>query len=211
MLDKFDVFLFDFDGTLFDTLESSIYVFEEAYRRIGIQVDHDAVLGYTREPIPISYKRLTGSMDGYPAFIASIDELVHTQKVTDMAVIYPDTARILKYLKDHKKVVGIVTSNSREHLLDVLRRFGLENTFDIIVGNREASTPKPSPLPILKALELLKYKDKNKVVYIGDALNDAIAAKNAEVHPLLLDRLHEFGDIKEYQKIYTLDDLVSGL
>lgn len=211
MLDKFDVFLFDFDGTLFDTLESSIYVFEEAYRRIGIQVDHDAVLGYTREPIPNSYKRLVGSMEGYPAFIASIDELVHSQKVTDMAVIYPDTAEILKFLKAHKKTIGIVTSNSREHLLDVLKRFGLENSFDVIVGNREASTPKPSPLPILKALELLKYNEKKRVVYIGDALNDAIAAKNAEVYPLLLDRLHEFDDIKEYQKIYSLNEIKTGL
>ena len=207
MINQYDVFLFDFDGTLFDTLESSIYVFEEAYKNIGIKVNHDEVLGYTREPIPVSYKRLLGSMDGYADFIKDIDHLVMSQKVVDMAEIYEDTAGILKYLKENKKIVGIVTSNAKVHVIDVLNKFGLLSYFDVIVGNREAPNPKPSPEPILKALELLKYVDKEKVVYIGDSLNDALAAINAGVNPILLDRLHEFGDYKQYKIINSLDEI----
>ena len=204
MLNEFDVFLFDFDGTLFDTLESSIYVFEEAYKQIGIKVNHDEVLGYTREPIPNSYKRLVGSMDGYPSFIKDIDDLVHSQKVVDMTEIYSETAEILKFLKANKKIVGIVTSNSKKHVIDVLNKFGLTSYFDVIVGNKEAPNPKPSPEPILKALELLGRHNKEKVVYIGDALNDAIAATNAGVTPILLDRLDEFSEYKQYKIINNL-------
>lgn len=204
MLNEFDVFLFDFDGTLFDTLESSIYVFEEAYKHIGIKVNHDEVLGYTREPIPNSYKRLVGSMDGYPSFIKDIDDLVHSQKVVDMTEIYSETAEILKFLKANKKTVGIVTSNSKKHVIDVLNKFGLTSYFDVIVGNKEAPNPKPSPEPILKALELLGRHNKEKVVYIGDALNDAIAATNAGVTPILLDRLDEFSEYKQYRIINNL-------
>ena len=204
---KFDVFLFDFDGTLFDTLESSIYVFEEAYKNIGIKVNHDEVLSYTREPIPNSYVRLVGSMKGYKGFIADIDRLVKSQKVTDMAVIYPDTARILKQLKEQKKIVGIVTSNSKKHVIDVLNRFDLVPYFDVIVGNEIAPIPKPNPEPILKALELLNIKDKEKVVYIGDSINDALAASNAEVHPLLLDRLNEFKHL-DYDVVDSLDEII---
>lgn len=204
MLNEFDVFLFDFDGTLFDTLESSIYVFEEAYKHIGIKVNHDEVLGYTREPIPNSYKRLVGSMEGYPSFIKDIDDLVHSQKVVDMTEIYSETAEILKFLKANKKIVGIVTSNSKKHVIDVLNKFGLTSYFDVIVGNKEAPNPKPSPEPILKALELLGEHNKEKVVYIGDALNDAIAATNAGVTPILLDRLNEFSEYKQYRIINNL-------
>ena len=207
MINQYDVFLFDFDGTLFDTLESSIYVFEEAYKNIGIKVNHDEVLGYTREPIPISYKRLLGSMDGYADFIKDIDRLVMSQKVVDMTEIYEDTARILKYLKDNGKIVGIVTSNAKIHVIDVLNKFGLLSYFDVIVGNKEAPNPKPSPEPILKALELLNYVDKEKVVYIGDSLNDALASMNAGVNPILLDRLHEFNDYKQYKIINSLDEI----
>lgn len=204
MLNEFDVFLFDFDGTLFDTLESSIYVFEEAYKHIGIKVNHDEVLGYTREPIPNSFKRLVGSMEGYPSFIKDIDDLVHSQKVVDMTKIYSETAEILKFLKANKKIVGIVTSNSKKHVIDILNKFGLTSYFDVIVGNKEAPNPKPSPEPILKALELLGEHNKEKVVYIGDALNDAIAATNAGVTPILLDRLNEFSEYKQYRIINNL-------
>lgn len=207
MLNEFDIFLFDFDGTLFDTLESSIYVFEEAYKHIGIKVNHDEVLGYTREPIPNSYKRLVGSMEGYPSFIKDIDDLVHSQKVVDMTKIYSETAEILKFLKANKKIVGIVTSNSKKHVIDILNKFGLASYFDVIVGNREAPNPKPSPEPILKALELLGEHNKEKVVYIGDALNDVIAATNTGITPILLDRLNEFSEYKQYRIINNLEKI----
>ena len=206
MIDQYEVFLFDFDGTLFDTLESSIYVFEEAYAHIGVKVNRDEVLGYTREPIPNSYKRLMGSLDGYAEFIKDIDNLVLSQKVTDMAEIYPDVEPILKVLKAANKKVGIVTSNADEHVLDVLNRFGLAKYFDIIVGNRQAPIPKPSPEPILRTLKLLKYDQSDKVVYIGDSLNDALAAKNAKVKPILLDRLNEFED-SGYDTISSLEEI----
>lgn len=207
MIKEFDVFLFDFDGTLFDTYESSIYVFEEAYRRIGVSINREDILGYTREPIPVSYKRLMGSMDGYESFIASIDELVFSDKVTEMSEIYSDSQAIIEYLKSQNKKIGIVTSNSKEHVLDVLSKYGLEHSFDIIVGNREAPNPKPSPEPILKALELLNFNALDKVAYIGDSLNDMIAAERAKIKPILLDRLFEFADYKQYQIINSLDEI----
>lgn len=208
-MEKYDIYLFDFDGTLFDTYESSIYVFEEAYKHIGVSIPREDILGYTREPIPVSYKRVMGSLDGYDEFIKDIDRLVFSQKVVDMALIYEDTIRVIKHLKDESKIVGIVTSNARLHVLDVLKRFGLENSFDVIIGNREASTPKPSPIPILTAIKTLNYNgDKKKIAYIGDAINDALAASAAEVSPILLDRLHEFAHLKQYKIINSLDELI---
>ena len=208
MIYNYDVFLFDFDGTLFDTIDSSIYVFEEAFRRKGIIVDKNDVLNYTRVPIRDTYKNLVGSMDGYAEFIGDINELVFSQKVVDMAEIYEDTARILAYLKEANKTIGIVTSNAKEHLLDVLKRFDLENKFDVIVGNKEEPKSKPSPRPILKALELLDYHNKEKVVYIGDSINDVFSALNAGVDGVLLDRLGEVDTKKSFKVIRSLDEII---
>ena len=208
MINDYELFLFDFDGTLFDTYDSSVYVFEEAFRRIGINIDKKDVLNYTREPIRDTYRKLVGSMDGYPSFIDSINKLVFSQKVVDMAEIYEDTARILTFLKEKNKLIGIVTSNAKDHLLDVLKRFDLDKMFDVIIGNKEESEPKPSPKPILKALEKLNCLDKEKVVYIGDSLNDVLAAYNADIDGVLLDRLGEFSNIREFKVIRSLDEII---
>ena len=209
MISKYELFLFDFDGTLFDTYESSVYVFEEAYKRKGIKINREEILGYTREPISLSYRKITGSLDGFEDFIKDINELVFSQKVTDMATMYEDTLPTLKYLKYHDKKIGIVTSNAKEHILDVLNKHGIAKYFDVIVGNKECPTPKPSPQPIYKALELLNFEDKEKVVYIGDALNDTIAAQNAGIKPVLLDRLDEFDDMSEdYKIIRSLNEII---
>ena len=205
---NYEVFLFDFDGTLFDTYESSIYVFEEAYRRKGMNINREEILGFTREPIPVSYKRVTGSLDGYDDFMVDIDELVFSDKVTQMAMLYEDTLPTLTKLKKEGKKIGIVTSNSKEHVLDVLRLHKMDHLFDVIVGNKEAEGLKPDPGPVLAALKLLGNPSKEKVVYVGDSLNDARAALNAEVNPVLLDRLNEFSNYKQYKLIRSLDELL---
>ena len=81
--------------------------------------------------------------------------------------------------------------------------------FKEIVGNKEAPIPKPNPQPILKALEMLNYQgDKKDVCYVGDSLNDCLAATNAGITPILLDRDNEYPDTK-YLRIRSLNELLS--
>ena len=47
-MQKFQLYLFDFDGTLFDTLPSSKYVFKVAYANLGYELNEEEVLGFTR-------------------------------------------------------------------------------------------------------------------------------------------------------------------
>ena len=56
---QYKVYLFDFDGTLFDTLPSSVFVFKEAFRRKGVELKDEEILNFTRVPIPDTYKRST--------------------------------------------------------------------------------------------------------------------------------------------------------
>ena len=76
------------------------------------------------------------------------------------------------------------------------------------MGNREAPNPKPNPEPILTALEMIGYKgDKKDVCYVGDSLNDCLAASNAGVVPILLDRDDEYKDAP-YKRIKSLSELL---
>ena len=208
-MEKYQLYLFDFDGTLFDTLPSSKYVFKEAYAHIGFEFNEDDVLGFTREPIPDSYKRIGAPKEKWPEFIADVEKLVRTQKSTDLTDIYDDTYDTIIDLRMDEADLGIVTSNNVPHVRDVLRKFDMQKDFfTVLVGNQEAPNPKPSPEPILKALEMINYKgDKKDVCYVGDSLNDCLSAVNAGVVPILLDRDDEYKGAP-YKRIKSLKELL---
>ena len=209
-MQKFQLYLFDFDGTLFDTLETSKYVFRKAYQFLGIPLNEDEVLQFTREPIPVSYKRMGAPIEKYDAFMAQIEKYLNTTKESiDLTDIYDDTYDTIIDLRMDEADLGIVTSNNVPHVRDILRKFDMQKDFfTVLVGNREAPNPKPSPEPILKALEMINYKgDKKDVCYVGDSLNDCLSAVNAGVVPILLDRNDEYKDAP-YLRIHSLSELL---
>ena len=207
---KFQLYLFDFDGTLFDTIETSKYVFRKAYEFLGMPLDEDEVLQFTREPIPVSYQRMGAPIEKYDAFMEQIEKYLNTTKESiDLTDIYDDTYDTIIDLRMDEADLGIVTSNNVPHVRDILRKFDMQKDFfTVLVGNREAPNPKPSPEPILKALEMINYKgDKKDVCYVGDSINDCIAAVNAGVVPILLDRNDEYKDAP-YLRIRSLSELL---
>ena len=208
-MQKFQLYLFDFDGTLFDTLPSSKYVFRKAYENIGFQFSEDDVLGFTREPIPDSYARLGAPKEKFDSFMEDIEKYVNSQESVNLTGIYDDTYDTIIDLRMDEADLGIVTSNNVPHVRDILKKFDMQKDFfAVLVGNREAPNPKPSPEPILKALEMIEYKgDKKDVCYVGDSLNDCISAVNAGIVPILLDRDGEYKDVP-YQTIKSLKELL---
>ena len=208
-MQKFQLYLFDFDGTLFDTLPSSKYVFKKAYEGLGMTLDEEEVLGFTREPIPDSYQRKGAPKEKFDAFMADIEKYVNSQESVNLTGIYDDTYDTIIDLRMLEADLGIVTSNNVPHVRDVLRKFDMQKDFfTVLVGNREAPNPKPSPEPILKALEMINYRgDKKDVCYVGDSLNDCIAAVNAGIVPILLDRSDEYAN-SSYQRIKSLKELL---
>ena len=205
----FQLYLFDFDGTLFDTLPSSKYVFKKAYENIGFMLNEDDILGFTREPIPDSYKRLNAPEELFPSFMADIEKYVSSKESVDLTGIYEDTYDTIIDLRMMEADLGIVTSNNIPHVRDVLRKFDMQKDFfTVLVGNQEAPNPKPSPEPILKALEMIKYRgDKKDVCYVGDSINDCLSALNAGITPILLDRDDEYLDTP-YLRIKSLRELL---
>ena len=208
-MQPFQLYLFDFDGTLFDTLPSSKYVFRMAYQNIGIKCNEEDVLGFTREPIPDYYKRIGAPLELFDAFMMDIEKYVNSQESVNLTDIYEDTYDTIIDLRMMEADLGIVTSNNIPHVRDVLRKFALQNDFfSVLVGNQEAPNPKPSPEPILKALEMIHYQgDKKDVCYVGDSINDCLAAVNAGIIPILLDRNDEYLDAP-YLRIKSLRELL---
>ncbi|MCQ2087632.1 MAG: HAD family hydrolase [Bacilli bacterium] len=208
---QYKVYLFDFDGTLFDTLPSSIYVFKEAFLTKGVSLENEDILSFTRTPIPDNYRRLVPNYNenDIVPFLDLITDLVNSKKSNDLISIYGDTYETILDLKMSEATLGIVTSNNERHVSDILKKFDMDfGLFDVVVGNDTEKEPKPSPKPILAAIKGLRETfSHEEIVYVGDAVNDVLAARNAGIDGILLDRDNEYSD-KDYVIIHSLKELL---
>ena len=134
---QYKVYLFDFDGTLFDTLPSSIYVFKEAFSKKGIELNEEDILHYTRVPIPETYRKIVPSYkeEDIEPFLDMITDLVNSKESNKRISIYKDTYDFILDLKMSEATLGIVTSNNEKHVKDVLKMFDMDfGLFDVILG-----------------------------------------------------------------------------
>ena len=190
----FDTYLFDFDGTLVDSHDSLVEVFKGAYSSVGVEIDEAIVTHLMRVKLEVGYRELSAPEDEehIKIFADNIIRLLDDEDVLKLTKTYEDTKRTLIRLKENHKRLGIVTSNSRKHVKDVLRFIGLdEDMFSVIIGNLECKKHKPDPEPILNALKELGISNTG-VCYVGDGLDDMRCAVNAKVTPILVDRLNEY-------------------
>ena len=205
---QFDVYLFDFDGTIVDSKESLFLVFKIAYGEIGVEITEENVTRLMRVQLGQGYEELHAPKEKFGFFCDEIIRLLDDYEVLLKTKIYHDTLEALSSLYKQGKTLGIVTSNNRKHVGEVLRFLGInEDYFSVIIGNQETKKHKPNPDPILKALEVLNVPGDN-VCYVGDGQDDMTCALASGVNPVLLDRIGEY-KTESFVKIDSLIDLLN--
>lgn len=205
---KYKLYLFDFDGTLLDTMSALEHVFKTSYGAIGIDFKHEETYEYSVIPLSVGFAKKGAKQEDWPLFCKKIEESLDSHKALISNRPYPESYEFLDYLKKNHVHCGIVTSNKVSHVLEVLDAMNIpDDIFTIYIGNRECEFFKPHPDPIYKALALVPDINKEDVVYIGDGLNDTISANAAGVDAILIDRSNAFPDSDKYIRITNLKQL----
>lgn len=134
------------------------------------------------------HRSMRGLTDGLPAAQllreAGISPPKFTKLVTsnkDDLPLYPGVRNVLSQLKVSGVPLGIVTSLPGWIASPMLGVTGLCQIFCTVVDWGRCRSPKPSPKPLLLALEDLNVIPSNNTWYIGDSISDGQAAKAAQV------------------------------
>ncbi len=196
-MENYDIYFVDFDGTIFDSAESCVIVFQRAFASLGEGCTREQAFAYmhinlvqTMDLRKIPEEKRIGFMDD---ILEGLDSEESLQKIK----IFPETVQFLQELKKQGKTVGVVSNNNSKHIRLVLKYFGIEDLFDVVVGSDMFKHGKPSAEPIDTGLKVLgQSKEEKRVVYIGDSLQDPECAYNAKVAGILIDRHEEYPDFQ---------------
>lgn len=181
---KYTSILFDFDGTLANTNGLIIETWKYVFRVLrDIEQSPEVIKRTFGEPLGVSMQKFFPEktpeecIDIYRGHQVNIYE--------KMIEPFPGMVDLIKGLKAKGFKVAITTSRLGNSTMVGLKKFGLEDTFDVIVTADDTKKHKPDPEPVLITLEKLGAKPEESLM-IGDSMFDIKCAHNAGVKAVLV-------------------------
>ncbi|WP_371068554.1 HAD family hydrolase [Sediminibacillus sp. JSM 1682029] len=172
--------IFDFDGTLANTLPVNIYGFQEVFKKYD-QKDYSKeeikeMFG-PPEPELIEQNLQSNELEEAVAFYYQQYEANHDRLVDNNQEI----VQMLAELKDRGVKLGVVTGKSRKSFEFSLAELDMKKYFDVLISGDDVKDAKPAPEGIQQALKKLNAAP-DEAMYIGDSDDDMNAGNEAGVH-----------------------------
>lgn len=179
-MNKVDLMIFDFDGTLADTGADLVASINYTLTTMRLHPrPSKEILGFVGDGVyKLIERSLGGNSQGRLEEAMSIFSGHYEKHLLDQTVLYPQTEDVLKYF-NHK--LKVILTNKRYHLaVAIARGLRIDRHFMEIVG--ADSTPFQKPDQRVVEYLLNKYNaEPQKTVMIGDGVNDIGVAKNAGI------------------------------
>ena len=178
---KYSLILFDMDGTIVDSDEMlfrSLFALYDKFNN-GIRKPREQLYKYSGPPIEESLKKEFPNFD--PELI--LNHYIKESAYYSELYIYPmkNIVKVCKELRNRGVKLGVVTNKHTENSIKTLQITKMTELFDTLIGYNQVTHHKPEGEGIIKAMEVLGIKDKNKVLYVGDNNIDYYTAINAGV------------------------------
>jgi phosphoglycolate phosphatase len=173
---KYRALVFDFDGTIADTLGETRRIFNQIAPDYGIRQVGEHELDGLRH---LSLKQLLDHLKipkrRVPALISRGTGLMRGN-ITNLPMI-TGMKEVLVELRRHVHSYGILTSNSTPNVDLFLRTHGLREQFDFISSTSKLSSKSKH----LKAIRKTFSLRSEEILYVGDELRDVKASQKAGI------------------------------
>lgn len=178
-MNKYGLILYDLDGTIWDSIPLIMKCFKLAYLDVFGRCDRsdEDLKSYIGRPLPDTFamhdpKTSEALLKAYFTHNGALLE-------NDEIPLFDGVISEMHKIRDLGIPQGFVTSKRTVSAGITLRLKGLDNFFDVGICKEDTESHKPNPDPIITAAKAVNITDMSRVIYIGDALVDALCAKNA--------------------------------
>ena len=186
-----EAILVDFDGTLVDTEHANSIAYSEAMKLHGFIYDAESIyptlLGrHWSAFLPDLLKEDYSPSLGLD--ISIVKKRIYSSFYSEIRLNL-ELVTALKAIKDDVSLV-LVTSASKQSVVDILKHFSLQNLFKFLVCQEDVKEPKPNPECYLVALSKLKL-NASKCLAIEDSDTGIQAAIAANLPVLRVSPFHK--------------------
>jgi len=172
--------LFDWDGTLVDSLGTLYDANAAVMQAFGVPFDPDLYRTHYAPDWRLMYRRLGIAAErldeANELWLASYDRGAG-------AIMFAGVKPALRRLKRAGHRLGLVTAGDRDIVLPQLERFGLADLLEVRVFGDDLPVHKPDPAPLSRALaDVGLAASPAQAAYVGDAPDDMRMARTVGTH-----------------------------
>ena len=182
---KYDLVIFDLDGTLMDTSKSITKTVNSAMEELGKkQYSANECVKFVGGGVSGLARNILGKEKYEDVTNEEMEKVI--RKYYDIyfdygVEPYEGIPELLNFLTENNIKKGIVTNKDHETALSAVEKKLSKWKFDGIFGSNEKEYPnKPNPYNVDRMAQDLNVS-KDKILFIGDMLVDVNTAKNAGV------------------------------
>ena len=202
--------IFDFDGTLFDSVCDVVICFNKTL----------AMHGFPTLTLEEYLDRLGGDIDEIVSLIlkdnntAENIELVkdtyakmYSSSPKDNTRPFDGVHEVLKSLQEKGILLAINSNRSNDSIIKYVDEFFADIDFEAIGGHNPAYPSKPSPYAVEKIIAKVNVGN-DETIYIGDSITDIRTAQNAGIDCVLVS--WGYGRKEAFESNYplkTIDDM----
>lgn len=209
---SYDCYLFDADGTLFDTTELIYRCFVYSLRKYaGREIPREEIIAGIGLTLRKQFEHHIGPLSDEHFDRIQADHMNYQMSIyRDFLAPCPGVPEALQKLHASGKLLAIVTSRKITSLACFLRETAIYDYFSVMVTPDETEHHKPHPAPAIKALELLNAAPAT-ALFVGDAPFDIECGQRAQTDTAFVawshNRVEQMSPLTPTYVIHSMMDL----
>lgn len=200
-MEQYRHYIWDFDGTLFDSYPHSTAALYDTARHYGVDVNYDELSRAIRHSFAMAYALVGLDQTQLKRF----HRLRGDDYFPPPIVPFPHAEEVLDALAERGAKHYLYTHSNRRMSVRFIEKYGLARYFTgYVTADAPGFATKPDPGAILYILDRW-HITSDQAVMVGDREIDMTCATAAHIDGILVDPDHLVG---ESRAKYRIDDLI---